>query len=180
MDKKAVIFFSVFALIIIGGSLVLSLWFLPQYVPTDSRYDMRVGNSGIDKLQATKTVSTNVYGPRNGTNASRRFKITQIIIVFGAIYIVLLFGTLLKKRYTPDKPVSMQAYLYKMSRLSGKSEYDIFFKSAEDWPVSGEQIEQDFSTYLAHQHIPYYVNDFIRKNKKHIDELRISLFVQSW
>ncbi len=180
MDKKVVIFFSFFSLIIIGGSLILSLWFLPKYVVTDSPYDIRVGNAGINKSQATEVVSSNDYGPRNETRASRTFGITQIIIVFGAIYIVLLFGTLLKKRYIPDKPPSNQTYLFKMSRLTGKSEYDIFFKAAEDWPVSGEQIEQDFNRYLAHQHIPYYVNDFIRKNKKHTDELRISLFVESW
>ncbi|MBT8358165.1 MAG: hypothetical protein KJO61_10400 [Deltaproteobacteria bacterium] len=180
MDKKVVIFFSVFALILISGSLVLSLWLLPKYALTDSPYDMSVSNSRIDKLQAPETVTTTVYGPRNETGTNQRFRSTQIIIVFGAIYIVFLFGTLLKKRYIPDKPASNQTYLYKMSRLTGKSEYDIFFKAAEDWPVSGEQIEQDFNMYLAHQHIPYYVNDFIRKNKKHIDESRMSFFVESW
>lgn len=176
MNKKAVIFFSFFALIMIGGSLVLSLWVLPKYVIPDSPYDIRVGKAGMIKSQSTEVVSSIDYGPRNETKMRRKFIFTQIIIVFGAIYIVFLFGSLLKKRYALDKPVSILAYLFKMSRLTGKSEYDIFFKAAEDWPVSGEQIEQDFHRYLAHQHIPYYVNDFVRKNKKHIDELHISLF----
>jgi len=176
MNKKAVIFFSFFALIMIGGSLILSLWVLPKYVIQDSSYDVRVGKAGMIKPQSTAVVSNTNYEPRNETKVSRKFIITQIIIVFGAIYIVLLFGTLLKKRYALDKPVSIPAYLFKISRLTGKSEYDIFCKAAEEWPVSGEQIGQDFRRYLAHQHIPYYVNDFVRKNKKHIDGLHISLF----
>ncbi len=176
MDKKAVIFFSFFTLIMIGGSLVLSLWILPKYVILYSPYDIRVGKGGMIKSQSTEVISSIDYGPRNETKVIQKIRITQIIIVFGAIYIVLLLGSLLKKRYALDKPVSIPAYLFKISRLTGKSEYDIFCKAAEDWPVSGGQIEQDFHRYMAHQHIPYYVNDFVRKNKKHIDGLHISLF----
>jgi hypothetical protein len=72
----------------------------------------------------------------------------------------------------------MQNYLFKISRLTGKSEYDIFCKAAEEWPVSNEQVKQDFNRYLNNASIPYYVNDFVRKNKKHIDELRVSIFIK--
>ena len=180
MVKKVVIFFSFFALIVVGGSLIFSFWVLPKYAISDSSYDKPDGNARIIKPNSTEVVSSNDYGSGIGTRTNRALGITQIIIVFVAIYIVLLFGTLLKKRYIPHEPASIQTYLFKMSRLTGKSEYDIFYKAAEDWPVSGEQIEQDFRRYLTHQHIPYYVNNLVRKNRKHIDELRMPLFLESW
>ena len=72
-----------------------------------------------------------------------------------------------------DIPVSNEDYLYKIARVTGKSEYDVFLKSAEDWPISKVNIDEDFKAYLMGQPVPYYVRDFIRKNKRHIDELRI-------
>jgi len=75
-----------------------------------------------------------------------------------------------------DKAPSMEFYLYKIARLTGKSEYDVFCKSAEEWPVSQSRIDYDFKRYLIDQDVPHYVNDFVRKNKKHIDELHIPPF----
>ena len=72
--------------------------------------------------------------------------------------------------------MSMAGYLYKTARVTGTSEYEVFCKSAESWPVTGEKIEQDFGAYLSDRSIPYYVTDFIRKNQTHIDELHISKF----
>jgi len=80
------------------------------------------------------------------------------------------------KRFFHGKPMSMADYLYTTARVSGTSEYEVFCKSAESWPVTGAKIEQDFGTYLSDLSVPYYVTDFIRKNQKHIDELHISLF----
>jgi hypothetical protein len=98
----------------------------------------------------------------------------------GTICIVGLVGMGLKKKYSQDTPIYLEGYLFKISRLTGKSEYDIFCKVAEDWPVSREQIEKDFKRYISDQSIPYYVNDFVSKNKKHIDKLHISIFTPSW
>jgi hypothetical protein len=95
------------------------------------------------------------------------------------ICMMLLAGVFLRclfhwnKTFTSDKPVSIEDYLYKTARITGKSEYDIFLKSAEEWPISKYQIDEDFKSYLMGRSVPYYVRDFIRKNKRHIDELRI-------
>ena len=80
------------------------------------------------------------------------------------------------KKSEPEKAISMEDYLYKISRVTGHSEYDVFCKSAEVWPVSREKIEEDFTRYLQQQSVPHYVNDFVRRNKKHIDELHIPRF----
>jgi len=80
------------------------------------------------------------------------------------------------KKSEREKPISMEDYLFKISRVTGHSEYDVFCKSAEAWPVSRERIEQDFTRYLQQQSVPHYVNDFVRRNKKYIDELHIPRF----
>ena len=64
-------------------------------------------------------------------------------------------------------------YIYKIARITGLSEYESFRKAAERWPVSRRIIDRDFKDYLIHQQIPHYVNDFIRKNRRYIDELKL-------
>ena len=74
---------------------------------------------------------------------------------------------------------SMEYYLYKISRVTGHSEYDVFCKSAEDWPVTTvpkAKIEADFKDYLDRSVVPPYVHHFVRENKHHIDELRMPPF----
>ena len=105
---------------------------------------------------------------------------THMVIVIGVICTVLLVGLRLKKRLRQNKPVDVAGYIFKITRITNKNEYEVFCKAAEDWPVSREQIDTDFRRYVVEQRIPYYVNDFIRKNKKHIDELRIPLFMGDW
>jgi hypothetical protein len=95
------------------------------------------------------------------------------VISVGALF-QLLHG--LNKKLIYKQPLTIEDHLYKIARITGNSEYDVFCKSAENWPITGEKIEQDFRAYLLHQSAPYYVVDFVRKNKKHIDELHIPLF----
>ena len=74
---------------------------------------------------------------------------------------------------------SMEFYLYKISRVTGHSEYDVFCKSAEDWPVakvSREKIDADFKNYFHHSAVPPYVQHFVTQNKHHIDQLRLPPF----
>ena len=75
-----------------------------------------------------------------------------------------------------QEPPTVVDYLFKISRVTGESEFNIFKKSAENWPVNRAIIERDFRRYLSHQVVPHYVHDFIRKNKDHLADLRIPLF----
>ena len=77
--------------------------------------------------------------------------------------------------YCQEAPTQVD-YLFKISRVTGESEFNIFAKSAEDWPVNRAMVERDFRRYLSGQVIPHYVEDFIRKNKEHIDDLRMPIF----
>jgi hypothetical protein len=161
MDKKVLIFFTIFAILMIGGSFVLSLWIFPNIVH-NSRY-MGFGDAGMIKPSPTHVLTREVI----------ILIIAQMVTTF---FIVWLIGKQLIKRINRDRPVTIGGYLYKISRITGENEYDIFCKAGEDWPVSSEQIDRDFRKYLAVQDIPYYVNDFVRKNKAHIDKFHLPLF----
>ena len=74
---------------------------------------------------------------------------------------------------------SVEFYVYKAARVTGHSEYDVFRKSAEDWPVarvSREKIDADFKDYLGRNAIPPYVSHFVRQNKPRIDDLQLPPF----
>ena len=99
---------------------------------------------------------------------------SKIIILLRAAIFQMLSRW--RKTIKNDNPASMEDYLYKIARVTGKSEYDVFTKSAEEWPIPREKIESDFESYLTHQTVPYYVRDFVRKNKPHIDDLYMPMY----
>ena len=170
MDKKVVIFFSLFTLLMIGGSLVLCFWFFPNFLD----YPMQEETAGMIQPESEKVATSIDNSPQKGMKVGWLLMISQMI---GAICIVLLVGMRLKKWFRENKPSTPQGYIFKITRITGKSAHDVFRKAAEDWPVSGEQVEEDFKKFVSDDSIPYYVNDFIRKNKKHIDEMRTSIFM---
>ena len=161
MDRKVWLFFLIFAILMLGGSFAISLWIFPKIVG-NARY-MGFGYAGMIKPVSAQIVSKQL-----------------LILIFAqmvaTVGIVWLVGRQLVKRISRDRPVTIEGYIFKISRLTGKNEFDIFCKAAEDWPVSSDQIRQDFTRYMADQSIPYYVNHFVRKNKEHIDKLHIPLF----
>ena len=166
------IFFSLFALVMIGGSFAVSFWIIHQNRNADPPF---WGPHQAEMIQPEpeKDATGGDRDPRNDRKISWVLIITQMI---GAICIVLLVGIRLKKKFIQGKPLTVPGYIFKITRLTDKSEHDVFFKAAEDWPVSKEQIEQDYKRFMLEERVPYYVNDFIRKNKKHIDQLPISIF----
>ena len=106
----------------------------------------------------------------------------EIINGIGSVCIALLVAMglvvlyKLNARQVQKHQDSMEYYLYKISRVTGHSEYEVFCKSAEEWPVaavSQAKIDTDFKDYLNRQVVPPYVNHFVRENKHHIDELHL-------
>ncbi len=103
--------------------------------------------------------------------------INFLIDTFIAVCAVMLIGYMiryqLRRIHESNKAdqIPVDDYLLKITQATGISAYDTFCKSAENWRVSAATIDHDFKIYLASQTVPYYVKDFIRKNKKSIDEL---------
>ena len=127
--------------------------------------------------------SADIYTEESSLGDATMFD--QLVNGIGSLCIVLLallgIAALhkLNNRAIRKHQDSMEFYLYKISRVTGHSEYDVFCKSAQDGPVatvSKEKIESDFKNYLDHNSVPPYVNHFVRENKHHIDELDLPRF----
>jgi len=123
------------------------------------------------------------YSEENALGVNTMFD--QLVSGIGNVCIVLLVGLgivalhKLNNKHMRKQQDSMEFYLYKISRVTGHSEYDVFCKSAEDWPVasvSKEKIDADFKNYLKRSAVPPYVHHFVRQNKQHVDELHLPRF----
>ena len=67
--------------------------------------------------------------------------------------------------------ILIEDYFQKITLVAGFSVYDTFCKSAEEWSLTADRIDKDFSIYLSSQRVPFYVKDFVRRSQKDIDEL---------
>ena len=101
------------------------------------------------------------------------FIIDAIVIVCAVMLVWCLVRAHLRitQKNSQAFPITTDDYIQKITQVTGKSAYDTFHKSAEDWRVSADRIDQDFKRYLSNQSLPYYVKDFVRKSQKHVDEL---------
>jgi hypothetical protein len=98
---------------------------------------------------------------------------TETLFVLAVAGLLLHLCLRLQRHRPAPGKFSTEDYLYKIARITGVSEYEIFRKSAENWPVSEAMIEAHFKDYLLHQATPCYVNDFVRKNKRQVDLLKL-------
>jgi len=96
----------------------------------------------------------------------------MVVFLLGVAVYMHLFHRSGAKQAEPDTP-DIPFYVYKIARITGESEYQVFQKCAEDWPVSAHMVEEDFKAYLLEQRTPCYVNDFVRRNRHHIDAIRM-------
>ena len=103
------------------------------------------------------------------------FQIEALIVLAAAGLLLQLFQRQ-QQCMAESRTESAQDYLYKIARITGASEYEIFRKSAEDWPVSAAMVDEHFKDYLLNQATPYYVNAFIRKHKHQVDSLELPPF----
>jgi hypothetical protein len=60
----------------------------------------------------------------------------------------------------PEDPL---AKLMRVAMQTGRSEYDVFCESAQNWSVPDQRVQVDFETYLNRHRLPFYVNDYVRK-----------------
>jgi hypothetical protein len=74
----------------------------------------------------------------------------------------------LNLRHARKRLLTDEEILTQIARLKGCSEYDLFFRSAENWRVTNQRIAGDFKIYLKNEQLPYYVKDYIRKTRAEI------------
>lgn len=109
-------------------------------------------------------------------DADREPRYVSEMNLIAGICALLLVGYLFRSLYRKFKmdsqadQVERNNSLYPISLATGRTEYNLFRKSAEEWAVSGDRIDQDFKRYMADMVLPYYAKDFVRKNRTQIDE----------
>jgi len=156
MDKRLSIFYIIIALAML--SMTVFLFISPKDRPRNS--------FGLSQMQAKDGVSDDDSGPRYAPEFD----------LIGGICALLLMGYLfwnLHRKSQKDSRaelVAMKDSFYEISIATGRTEYDLFCKSAEAWSVSGDRIDQDFNRYMIDQVMPHYAKDFVRKNQNHLDE----------
>jgi hypothetical protein len=157
MDKNEWVYFLVVVLVMLLGMVVFH-----RISPEDE-----FGNNYMfSQIPASQIVSDVDSEPRYASEMD----------LIAGIYALMLVGYLfwvIYRKFKKDSQADLTAMddsLYKISLATGRTEYDLFCKSAENWSVPGNRIDQDFKRYMAHQVLPYYAKDFVRKNQAHIDE----------
>lgn len=157
MDKKLAAYVCIVVLFIMGVFVFLSV-----------HYDAKeLGYQGVyTPMQPNPAANSDDRDPRYPVG------IHFIAGICALLLVGYLFWTLYRKvQQTVCKDLAeRKRSLYKISLQTGQTEYDLFRKSAKDWAVSDDRINQDFISYTADQRLPYYVKDFVNKNYKHIDE----------
>jgi hypothetical protein len=70
------------------------------------------------------------------------FQIETVLILAAAALLLLLFQLLNRQMTGETREHLAEDDLYKMARITGASEYEIFQKSAAEWPVSDTLVEK--------------------------------------
>ena len=160
MEKKLLAYCCIVLLLLIGVTVFVSLFFDLQ------EYQFR---GPLVRLPPAKAVASADHGHQY---------LPEMKLIAGICALLLvgyLFWTFYRKvqKSSRDDQIARERSLYIISLATGRTEYELFCKSAEDWSVSGHRIDQDFKRYMIDESLPYYVKDFVRKNLRHIDEALI-------
>jgi hypothetical protein len=75
----------------------------------------------------------------------------------------------LDRWFAGRQPLSDEEYFTGLARHYGCSEYDLFFRAAENWQVGKQQIETDFRDYLKSGELPYYAKDYSRRERRRLE-----------
>jgi hypothetical protein len=157
MHKQEWTYFLVVVLVMLLGMVVI------HHISPEDKF----GNNNIfSRMQVSEIVNNADPEPRYVSEANLVAGICGLLLVG---YLFWVIYRKFKKDSQADL-IAMQNSLYKISLATGRTEYDLLCKSAEDWGVPGDRIDQDFRKYMAHQVLPYYAKDFVRRNQAHLDE----------
>ncbi len=157
MNKQLLVYICIVVLGLFGWVVLLNLSINPE--------DSISSQSRITPLHPTK-VFPGVDSPRYATVMNLIAGICAQLLVGYLFWVIYL-------KYKKDSRADQSARdnsLYNISLSTGRTEYELFCKSAEGWSVTGDRIDEDFKKYIADQILPYYARDFVRKNHEHLDE----------
>ncbi|MEN8247093.1 MAG: hypothetical protein ABFS43_19565 [Thermodesulfobacteriota bacterium] len=160
MNKNTLVYICIITLMVLGMAVLLSIHVKPQVFFFHSR---------IAPLQPASVF------PGVDQDPGYPFAVHLIAGICALLLVGYLFWSfyLKSKKEIQADLSAMEGSLFNLSLATGRTEYELFCKSAEGWSVSGDRIDEDFKRYMVDQVLPYYTRDFVRKNHEHLDETLI-------
>ncbi len=156
MDKKIMVFYSIVALVMLSLAVFLFL----------STEDRSYDTNGLIQMPTPIMAQDFERNPRYKP-------INDLIAGLCALLLVGYLFWVCYRKFQMDSRTELalrEDSFYDISLKTGRTEYELFNKSAQEWSVSENVIEKDFKKYMSDQVTPYYAKDFVRKNRVHIDE----------
>jgi hypothetical protein len=159
MNKKPIVYLSIIILTVLASAFFLGHNFDPGDFQRQGRM---IEGSVIEKLGGAEYGSLKVLAI---------FLLVAICTTVIAVYYVRLYR---RRSPTNDQnaSTSTEDYLYQTVQITGKGVDEIFKLTAEDWSVPDDRVAEDFKRFLNDQSLPFYVTDFVRKNRKQIDDFQ--------
>lgn len=156
MNKILIKFYTTVLLVILGTAVF-------QFFSAGDRSE---NVNGLPQRQETQLVNAGDYSYQQASGSHLIAGICALLLVG------YLFWFLIRKSQKDSRAelIARKNSFYMISLATGRTEYDLFHKSAEGWSVSADRIDEDFKRYMADQVMPHYAQDFVRKNRTHIDE----------
>ena len=154
-NKKILIFFAIAGLLVMGTAIIQ----LEKPVDDFQRYTQTAGE-----------YAPHIAGQRDSGSQSV-FGLSTVAGLCALYLLCYLFVFSLRKGHI-ERQAELEARensLYKLSRATGRSEYELFQLSAQNWMVSSDRIGQDYRRYMTDRTMPFYAKDFVKRNQSQID-----------
>ena len=91
------------------------------------------------------------------------------LFIFPLVAVIYIFGLSFVEGYyrkLERGPETDQEFLWRVARQRESSEYQLFVNAGKDWHTTKAGIEEDFKDYVLHDRVPFYVRDFIRRERQ--------------
>ena len=170
MDKKLLAYICITIISIIGAIVFGTLYYNPDnYNFPDGHHFHREQSDNPYESYHKKFLSRAGNRLQNEPYAPLKKLIGGICALTLLGYLLVICLQKLRRDDKTDSVVLANA-LHKISLKSGRTEYELFVKAAEEWSISKAQIDKDFRNYMGANVLPYYVKDLVRKNSDDINE----------
>jgi len=170
MDKKLLAYICITVISIAGAIVIGVLYYNPDNFVFPDGHDFRLGTKPNPYDHYHKDYfAKSERSPQIIANASLKKLIGGVCALVLLGYLLIICLQKLRRDDKNDAVVLANA-LHKLSLKSGRTEYELFVKAAEEWSIPKDQIDKDFRNYMGANVLPYYVKDLVRKNSDEINE----------
>ncbi len=170
MDKKLLAYICITVISIAGAIVFGALYYNPEnYNFPDGHHFHREKSDNPYESHHKEFFSRAEHRSQKNPYAPLKKLIGGICALALLGYLLVICLQKLRRDDKTDSVVLANA-LHKLSLKSGRTEFELFVRAAEEWSIPKAQIDKDFRNYMGANILPYYVKDLVRKNSDDIDQ----------